>query len=116
MDVSWTAQSGVDRYTVQYSQALGASQMGACNGTHSGSFTTTDASNSITIPESGGDMLHAFITYSITVTAIIDNISNSIPSVTFDVTTAQKGIIFYFFYSRFFCIIIYTSSECDIYF
>ena len=93
VDLSWSAQSGVDSYTVQYTQTQGASQLGECkNSTHSGSVSTTSASTSITVQGSGDDMVRAFTTYSITVTAVTVNRGSSAPSTAVLVTTAQTGI------------------------
>ena len=91
VDLSWNAQSGVDRYIVHYSQAQRLSQMGACNGTHSGSFSTNNVTTSITVPGNGVDRLQAFTTYSITVTAVRVSIGSSALSGAVHVTTAQTG-------------------------
>ena len=93
VDLSWDVQFGVERYIIHYSQVQGPSQMGACNGTHSGSFSTINDSTRITVRGSGDDMLRAFTTYSITVTAVRVTIGSSAPSVPVHVTTAQTGII-----------------------
>ena len=95
MDLSWSAQSGVDSYTVQYTQTQGASQLGECkNSTHSGSVSTTSASTSITVQGSGDDMVRTFTTYSITVTAVSVTSfpGSSAPSAAVLVTTAQTGL------------------------
>ena len=92
--LSWSAQSGVASYTVQYTQIQGASQLGECkNSTHSGSVSTTSASPSITVQGSGDDMVRAFTTYSITVTAVSATsfLGSSAPSAAVFVTTAQTG-------------------------
>ena len=92
--MSWNAQSGVDSYTVQYIQTQGASKLGECkNSTLSGSVNTTDASTSITVQGSGDDMVRAFTTYSITVTAVTVNRGSSAPSTAVIVTTAQTGTV-----------------------
>ena len=93
MDLSWDAQSGVASYTVQYTQTQGASQLGECkDASHSGSISSTDASTSITVQGSGDDMVRAFTTYSITVTAVSDlNFLGSVTSAAVLVTTAQTG-------------------------
>ena len=100
MDVSWDAQSGVGRYTVQYTKTQGASQLGDCTSSvHSNSVSTTDASTTITVQGSGDAMLRAFTTYSITVTAmsVISSLGSSAPSSGVFVTTAQTGIYHYVF-------------------
>ena len=92
--LSWSAQSGVASYTVQYTQTQGASQLGECkNSTHSGSVSTTSASPSITVQGSGDDMVRAFTTYSITVTAVSATsfLGSSAPSTAVVVTTTQTG-------------------------
>ena len=92
--LSWRAQSGVDSYTVKYTQTQGASQLGECkNSTHSGSVSTTNASTSITVQGSGDDMVRAFTTYSITVTAVsaTNFPDSSAPSAAVVVTTTQTG-------------------------
>ena len=97
VDVSWDAQSRVDHYIVQYIQEQGSSQLGACipASAHSVSVTTTNASKSFIIPSVGNDMLHEFTTYSITVTAVIEdsNFISIVPSTAILFTTAQKGTI-----------------------
>ena len=100
--LSWSAQSGVDSYTVQYTQTQGASQLGECkNSTHSGSVSTTGASTSITVQGSGDDMLMEFTTYSITVTAVRVSgfAGSSASSSEVFVTTAQTGSICLLFIS-----------------
>ena len=99
MDLSWDAQFGVASYTVQYTQTQGASQLVECkNSTHFGSISTTDGSTSITV-QGSGDMLMAFTTYSITVTAVsvISFLGSSAPSAAVLVTTAQTGTTYLVF-------------------
>ena len=94
--MSWNAQSGVYSYTVQYTKIQGASQLGECkNSTHSGSVSTTDSSTSFTVKGSGDDMVRAFTTYSITLTAVsVHNFLGSATSTAVLVTTAQTGLTF----------------------
>ena len=98
--VSWDAQSDVNSYTVQYTKTQGASQLGTCmSSIHSNSVTIIGASTSITVQGSGDDMVRAFTTYSITVTAVsvTSALGSSAPSSAVFVTTAQTGIIYYVF-------------------
>ena len=107
VDLSWSTQSGVASYTVQYTQTQGASQLGECkNSTHSGSVSTTSASTSITVQGSGDGMVKAFTTYSITVTAVsaTSALGSSAPSSAVLVTTAQTGL------TRIGCILEYLSK------
>ena len=103
----WDTQSGVASYTVQYTQTQGDDQLGNCrDATHSGSVSTTDASTSITVQGSGNDMLRAFTTYSITVTAVsvTSLLGSSGPSTAVVVTTAQTGIYWYVVYVVDYCV------------
>ena len=95
VDLSWNAQPGVGSYIVQYTQTQGASQLGECkDSNNSGSVSTTNASTSITVQGSGDDIVRAFTTYSITVTAVsvTSFLGSSAPSVAVLVTTTQTGL------------------------
>ena len=107
VDLMWDTQSGVASYTVQYTKTQGHSQHGECKSeTHSGSVSTTDASTNITVQGSGNDMLRAFTTYSITVTAasVTSLLGSSAPSTAVVVTTAQTGIYWYVVYVVGYCV------------
>jgi len=65
--VSWSAQSNVDRYTVNYDLQQGDAQLGLCKqGSQSGSVTADSTATSVTVEGTGGDgefRLRAFTTY-----------------------------------------------------
>ena len=80
--VSWSAQSDVDRYTVNYVLQQGHAQQGLCRQTPQfGSITTAESTaTSVTLEGSGGDgefRLRAFATYAVTITAVSERRSNS---------------------------------------
>ena len=91
--VSWSAQSDVDRYTVNYVLQQGAAQLGLClQDTHSG-FAESPITN-VTVEGTGGDggfRLRAFATYSVTVTAVSEIRGSSVPSDPVLFITAQTG-------------------------
>jgi len=74
--VSWSAQSNVDRYTVNYVKQVDSAQLGLCReARESGSVTAESTATSVTVEGTGDDgevRLRAFTTYSINVTAVSD--------------------------------------------
>ena len=87
--VSWQAVEGADTYTVTFTQTMGDQQLGLCTDSYSGSLATSNL-----ITDIGGeddDMLQAFTTYSITVTAVSDVSGNSMDSQPTTVTTTQTS-------------------------
>ena len=87
--VSWQAVEGADTYTVTFTHTMGDQQLRLCSSTHSGSVSTEGPSLSVVVGE--GDILRAFTTYSITVTALSD-VCNSGDSQPVTVTTAQTSM------------------------
>ena len=76
-------------YTVTFTQTMGNEQQGLCTGSHSVTFETSNMN--IDIAEEGDDdMLRAFTTYSITVTAV-SVVGNTMDSQPVTVTTAQTS-------------------------
>ena len=66
--VSWQAVEGADMYTITFTQTMGTELQGLCSAAHSGSVSTEGSSLSVVVGED--EMLRAFTTYSITVTAV----------------------------------------------
>ena len=93
--VSWSGQSNVDRYTVNYDLQQGAAQRGLClSGFRSGSVTADSTATGVTVEGTDDDgefRLRAFATYSVTVTAVSERRNNSVPSDPVLFTTAQTG-------------------------
>ena len=87
--VSWQAVEGADTYTVTFTQTMGNEQLGLCTDSHSGSLATSNLNTDI--GREGNDMLRAFTTYSITVTAVSDVSGNSMDSQPTTVTTTQTS-------------------------
>ena len=87
--VSWQAVEGADTYTVTFTQTMGYQQQGLCSGSHSVSVSTDGPSLSVVVGED--DMLRAFTTYSITVTAVLSDVCSSQDSQPVMVTTAQTS-------------------------
>ena len=87
--VSWQVVEEADTYTVTFTQTLGTEQEGLCSASHSGSVSTEGSSLSVVVGE--GDILRAFTTYSITVTALSD-VCSSNDSQPVTVTTAQTSM------------------------
>ena len=87
--VSWQAVEGADTYTVTFTQTMGDQQLGLCSASHSGSLTTSNLNTEI--GREGDDILQAFTTYSITVTAVSDVSGNSMDSQPTTVTTTQTS-------------------------
>ena len=88
--VSWQAVEGADTYTVRFTQTMGnEQQLGLCSATHFVSVSTEGSSLSVVVGE--GDMLRAFTTYSITVTAVSAVLGSSEDSQPMTVTTAQTS-------------------------
>ena len=96
--VSWQAVETADRYTVTFRQAQGTDQEGLCP------FLSHSASIPIGAPATAGsiavgldvvssvtDMLRAYTTYGITVTAVSDTLGTSDESAQVLHTTVQKG-------------------------
>ena len=88
--VSWQAVEGADTYTVTFTQTMGDQQLGLCSDSHSGSVSTESPSLSVLVGEN--DMLRAFTTYSITVTAVSAVLGSSQDSQPVTVTTAQTSM------------------------
>ena len=89
--VSWQAVEGADTYTVRFTQTMGDEQRGLCSASHSGSVSTEGSSLSVVVGE-GDEMLRAFTTYSITVTAVSAVLGSSGDSQPVTVTTAQTSM------------------------
>ena len=87
--VSWQAVEGADTYNVTFTQTTGTEQQGLCSAAHSVSVSTEGPSLSVVVGEN--DMLRAFTTYSITVTALSD-VCSSEDSQPVTVTTAQTSM------------------------
>ena len=88
--VSWQAVDGADTYTVTFTQTMGDQQQGLCTDSHSVSVSTEGSSLSVVVGE--GDILRAFTTYSITVTAILSDVCRSEGSQPVTVATAQTSM------------------------
>ena len=88
--VSWQAVEGADTYTVTFTQTMGDEQLGLCSASHSGSVSTEGSSLSVVVGED--EMLRAFTTYSITVTAVSYVLGSSQDSQPVTVTTAQTSM------------------------
>ena len=93
VQVSWNAQSNVDRYSVNYVLQKGDAQLGLClRSIHSGTVDST--ATSVTVEGTDGDgefRLRAFATYSVTVRAVSERQGSSVPSDPVLFTTAQTG-------------------------
>ena len=88
--VSWQAVQGADTYTVTFTQTAGDEQQGLCTtASHSVTFETSNLNIDVA-GEGDDDMLRAFTTYSITVTAVSVS-GNSMDSQPVTVTTAQTS-------------------------
>ena len=87
--VSWQAVEGADTYTVLLIQTMGDQQLGLCSDSHAGSVSAEGPSLSVVVGED--DMLRAFTTYSITVTAVSD-VCSSNDSQPVTVTTTQTSM------------------------
>ena len=88
--VSWQAVEGTDMYTVTFTQTMGDQQLGLCNSSsHSVSVETSNTNIDIA-GDGDDDMLRAFTTYSITVTAVSVS-GNSIDSQPVIITTEQTS-------------------------
>ena len=97
--VSWEAVTGADRYTVTFTRATGADQLGGCpRSSHTASVSvdtpTTTASISIghNVEPAATDMLRAYSTYLITVVALSNSGGSSENSDQIAVMTPQTGI------------------------
>ena len=88
--VSWQTVERADTYTVTFTQTMGDEQQGLCTDSHSVSVSTEGSSLSVVVGED--DMLRAFTTYSITVTAILSDMCSSGDSQPVTVTTTQTSI------------------------
>ena len=88
--VSWQAVEGADTYNVTFTQTMGNEQLGLCSASHSGSVSTEGPSLSVVVGED--EMLRAFTTYSITVTAVLSDLCSSQDSQPVTVTTAQTSM------------------------
>ena len=89
--VSWQAVEGADTYTVTFTQTMGDEQQGLCvSAAHSVSVSTEGSSLSVVVGED--EMLRAFTTYSITVTAVLSDVCSSGDSQPVTVTTAQTSM------------------------
>ena len=88
--VSWQTVEEADTYTVTFTQTMGDEQQGLCtSSSHSVSVETSNPNFDIA-GEGDDDMLRAFTTYSITVTA--ESVSgNSMDSQPVTITTAQTS-------------------------
>ena len=93
--VSWSAQSDVDRYTVNYDLQQGDAQLGLCRlDSQSALVTANSTATSVTVEGTDGNgefRLRAFATYSVTVTAVSEVRGDSDPSSPVLFTTAQTG-------------------------
>ena len=88
--VSWQAVEGADTYTVTFTQTMGDQQLGLCTkSSHSVSVETSNKNIDIA-GEGDDDMLRAFTTYSITVTAVSVS-GNSMDSQPVTFTTEQTS-------------------------
>ena len=87
--VSWQTVEGADTYTVTFTQTMSDEQLRLCSASHSVSVSTEGSSLSVVVGE-GDDMLRAFTTYSITVTAVSVS-GNSMDSQPMTVTTEQTS-------------------------
>ena len=89
--VSWQAVERADMYTVTFTQTMKDQQLRLCSDSHSVSVSTEGSSTSpsVVVGE-GDDMLRAFTTYSITVTAESAS-GNSIDNQPMTVTTEQTS-------------------------
>ena len=88
--VSWQAVEGADTYTVTFAQTMGDQQLGLCTkSSHSVSVETSNKNIDIA-GEGDDDMLRAFTTYSITVTAVSVS-GNSMDSQPVIITTEQTS-------------------------
>ena len=89
--VSWQAVDGADTYTVTFTHTMGDEQLRLCSASHSVSVSTEGSSSSPSVVVGEGDeMLRAFTTYSITVTAVSVS-GNSRDSQPVIITTAQTS-------------------------
>ena len=103
--VSWQAVEGADTYTVTFTQTMGDQQLGLCSDSHSVSVSTEGPSLSVVVGESD-EILRAFTTYSITVTAVCAVLGSSEDSQPVTVTTVQtsrRSIIIIEVLSQFVC-------------
>ena len=87
--VSWQTVEGADTYTVTFTQTMGDQQLGLCSDSHSGSLATSNLNTDI--GGEGDDMLRAFTTYSITVTAVSYVSGNSMDNQPTTITTTQTS-------------------------
>ena len=88
--VSWQAVEGADTYIVTFTQTTGDEQLGLCvSSSHSVSVETSNTNIDIA-GDGDDDMLRAFTTYSITVTAVSVS-GNSMDSQPVTITTAQTS-------------------------
>ena len=112
--VSWKAVADADRYTVTFTRATGADQLGGCitannNNMHTASVDTPTTTVSIDVGqlvEDVTDMLRAFSTYTITVVAVSDTRGSSDDSDQATVLTPQIGM------RQLIMCVCYSSSYC----
>ena len=91
VQVSWQAVEGADMYTVTFTQTMGDEQQGLCTtASHSVTFETSNMNIDVA-GEDDDDMLRAFLTYSITVAAVLSDVCSSQDSQPMTVTTAQTS-------------------------
>ena len=93
--VSWQTVEGADTYTVTFTQTMGDQQQGLCSDSHSVSVSTEGSSLNVVVGDD--EMLRAFTTYSITVTALSDacNSGDSQPVTVTTTQTSMRSIITY---------------------
>ena len=93
----WQTVDDADRYIVTFSQVQGTDQRGLCpTDSHTASLTVDRGSpTSVSIDVAGDvestvtDMLRAYTTYEVTVTAVSDRRGTSQPSTAMEVTSPQ---------------------------
>ena len=88
--VSWNAVSGADSYTVSFTRLTGSGQVLCVGFDHSSEVTSNVNTVEIEVDEEER-VLHAFSTYSYTVTAVNDILGSSEPSSSETLTTPQTG-------------------------
>ena len=89
--VSWNAVSGADSYTVSFTRLIGSGQV-LCVGFDHSSEVTSDVNTVEIEVDEEETVLHAFSTYSYTVTAVNDILGSSEPSSSETLTTPQTGM------------------------
>ena len=95
--VSWHMVDNADRYIVTFSKVEGTGQQGVCpTDSHTASLTVdggSSTSDSIDVGRDveSTDLLRAYTTYEVTVTAVGDRKGTSQPSTAQKVTTSQTS-------------------------